>query len=264
MNPVAASLRVDLDALAANFHTIAAEAAGAQVCPVVKADGYGLGAAQLSQRLYAEGARAFFVARLSEGGVLRAALPQPDAVIHVLDGAPAGSESRLLAARLSPVLSSLDQARAWTGLVGLDLAKDASCLQPFEWNEGLWSWEEGYEAPKDTKFDVVVIDYGVKRNILRSLASIGAKVTVVPAKTSAEDVLARKPDGVLLSNGPGDPEATGAYAEPEIRKIVDALYQKHVKTVEQVGGISNAEFATLNKSLHRLERVWTDQILYRL
>jgi alanine racemase len=82
---------------------------------VVKADGYGLGAAEVSRRLYAEGARAFFVARLSEGETLRAALPQPDAVIHILDGAPAGSESRLLAAKLSPVLSSLDQARAWTG-----------------------------------------------------------------------------------------------------------------------------------------------------
>jgi alanine racemase len=112
---LSATLRVDLDALAANFHTVAAHAAGAQVCPVVKADGYGLGAARVSQRLYAEGARAFFVARLSEGEALRAALPQSDAVIHVLDGAPAGSESRLLAARLSPVLSSLDQARAWTG-----------------------------------------------------------------------------------------------------------------------------------------------------
>lgn len=115
MNPTASTLRIDLDALAANFHTLAAEAAGAQVCPVVKADGYGLGAAQVSRRLYAEGARAFFVARLSEGEALRAALPQPDAVIHVLDGAPAGSESRLIAAKLSPVLSSLDQARAWTG-----------------------------------------------------------------------------------------------------------------------------------------------------
>jgi len=115
VTPTTATLRIDLDALAANFHTLAVEAAGAQVCPVVKADGYGLGAAPVSRRLYAEGARAFFVARLSEGEALRAALPQPDAVIHVLDGAPAGSESRLLAARLSPVLSSLAQARAWSG-----------------------------------------------------------------------------------------------------------------------------------------------------
>jgi alanine racemase len=110
-----ATLSVDLDALAANFHTVSREAAGAQVCPVVKADGYGLGAAEVSRRLYAEGARAFFVARLHEGEVLRQALPQADAVIHVLDGAPAGSETRLIAARLSPVLNSLNQARAWTG-----------------------------------------------------------------------------------------------------------------------------------------------------
>jgi len=114
------------------------------------------------------------------------------------------------------------QARDWSGIVGLDLAKDASTLQPFEWSEGLWAWQDGYVPLTDPKFNVVVIDYGVKRNILRSLASIGARVTVVPANASAEDVLARKPDGVLLSNGPGDPEATGVYAEPEIRKIVDS------------------------------------------
>ena len=114
------------------------------------------------------------------------------------------------------------QARDWSGIVGLDLAKDASTLQPFEWSEGLWAWQEGYVPLKDPKFNVVVIDYGVKRNILRSLASIGAKVTVVPASASAEDVLARKPDGVLLSNGPGDPEATGVYAEPEILKLANS------------------------------------------
>jgi len=114
------------------------------------------------------------------------------------------------------------QARDWSGLVGLDLAKDASCLQPFVWEEGLWSWGDDYAPLKDPKFDVVVIDYGVKRNILRSLTSIGARVTVVPASTSAEDILARNPDGVLLSNGPGDPAATGQYAVPEIRKLVDS------------------------------------------
>ena len=114
------------------------------------------------------------------------------------------------------------QARDWSGIVGLDLAKDASTLQPFEWSEGLWQWQDGYVPLTDPKFNVVVIDYGVKRNILRSLASIGASVTVVPASASAESILARKPDGVLLSNGPGDPQATGVYAEPEIRKIVDS------------------------------------------
>ena len=114
------------------------------------------------------------------------------------------------------------EAREWSGIVGLDLAKDASCLQPFEWREGLWSWEENYAPLKDPKFEVVVVDYGVKRNILRGLASIGAKMTVVPANTSAEAILARNPDGVLLSNGPGDPAATGEYAVPEIKKLVES------------------------------------------
>ena len=115
------------------------------------------------------------------------------------------------------------RARDWQGLVGLDLAKDASCLQPFVYDEGLWAWGEGYAKPATTpKYEVVVVDFGVKRNILRALASVGARVTVVPAKTSAEEVLARKPDGVLLSNGPGDPAATGEYAVPEIRKLVES------------------------------------------
>jgi carbamoyl-phosphate synthase small subunit len=115
------------------------------------------------------------------------------------------------------------KARAWTGLEGLDLAKDASCLQPFVWEEGLWSWEDGYaKAPAQPKYEVVVVDYGVKRNILRALTSVGARATVVPANTSAEAILARNPDGVLLSNGPGDPAATGEYAVPEIRKLVES------------------------------------------
>ncbi|MBL8769963.1 MAG: glutamine-hydrolyzing carbamoyl-phosphate synthase small subunit [Phenylobacterium sp.] len=115
------------------------------------------------------------------------------------------------------------KARAWSGLEGLDLAKDASCLQPFVYEEGLWDWEGGYaKAPASPKYEVVVIDYGVKRNILRALNSVGARVTVVPAKTTAEEILARNPDGVLLSNGPGDPAATGEYAVPEIRKLVES------------------------------------------
>ena len=114
------------------------------------------------------------------------------------------------------------QARAWTGLVGLDLAKDASTLQSFDWSEGVWDWPQGYPRVDAADKSVVVIDYGVKRNILRAIASTGAKVTVVPATTTAEDILARNPDGVILSNGPGDPAATGAYAVPEIRKLVDS------------------------------------------
>ena len=114
------------------------------------------------------------------------------------------------------------QAKVWTGLVGLDLAKDASTLQSFDWDEGLWDWPEGHPRVDASNRSVVVIDYGVKRNILRALASTGAKITVVPADTTAEAILARNPDGVVLSNGPGDPAATGAYAVPEIRKLVDS------------------------------------------
>jgi len=117
----------------------------------------------------------------------------------------------------------LARARAWKGLEGLDLAKDASCLQPFVWDEGLWDWPEGYDAPGGTpKYEVVVVDYGVKRNILRALAAVGARATVVPASATADEILARKPDGVLLSNGPGDPAATGEYAVPEIRKLAQS------------------------------------------
>jgi carbamoyl-phosphate synthase small subunit len=119
------------------------------------------------------------------------------------------------------------KAKAWKGLVGLDLAKEASCLQPFVFEEGLWDWPEGYTGLKPRRgrtkpYEVVVVDYGVKRNILRALTSVGARATVVPATTSAEAILARNPDGVLLSNGPGDPAATGEYAVPEIRKLVES------------------------------------------
>jgi carbamoyl-phosphate synthase small subunit len=124
------------------------------------------------------------------------------------------------------------KAKAWKGLVGLDLAKDATCSQSFVFEEGLWDWPEGYtrlkpprtrkNGDKSKPYEVVVVDYGIKRNILRALTSVGARATVVPATTSAEDILARNPDGVLLSNGPGDPAATGEYAVPEIRKLVDS------------------------------------------
>ena len=115
------------------------------------------------------------------------------------------------------------EARAWKGLVGLDLAREATTLQSFTFDEGLWSWPEGYAEPRpEPRFEVAVLDYGIKRNILRALTSIGARATVLPASTTAEEVLARNPDGVLLSNGPGDPAATGDYAVPEIRKLVDS------------------------------------------
>ena len=113
------------------------------------------------------------------------------------------------------------KARAFRGLVGLDLAKDVTCAQSYRWNEMRWAWPQGYSRLESPKHRVVAIDYGAKRNILRSLASVGAEVTVLPATATAEDVLALSPDGVFLSNGPGDPAATGQYAVPMIREVLD-------------------------------------------
>ena len=110
-------------------------------------------------------------------------------------------------------------AASWPGLVGLDLAKDVSLSQRMEWDEKLWDWNDGYQR-LDGGHKVVAIDYGLKRNILRCLTSAGCDVTVVPATTSAQDILAMNPEGIFLSNGPGDPAATGTYAVPEIRKLV--------------------------------------------
>ncbi len=112
------------------------------------------------------------------------------------------------------------KARAWKGLVGLDLAKDVTCAQGYQWNEMRWAWPEGYQNRQGPGFKVVAIDYGAKRNILRCLASAGCEVIVLPASASAEEVLAHNPEGVFLSNGPGDPEATGAYAVPMIRDVL--------------------------------------------
>ncbi|HEY7900905.1 MAG TPA: glutamine-hydrolyzing carbamoyl-phosphate synthase small subunit [Caulobacteraceae bacterium] len=113
------------------------------------------------------------------------------------------------------------KARAFAGLEGLDLAKDAGAEQPFAWDEAAWSWPRGHETA-DGGLHVVVVDYGVKRNILRSLVSIGAKVSVAPATATAEEILACKPDGVVLSNGPGDPAATALHAAPTIRALIDS------------------------------------------
>jgi len=112
-------------------------------------------------------------------------------------------------------------AKAWSGLEGLDLAKDVSLTQRMNWDEKLWDWQKGFEKGQG-KFNVVAMDFGLKRNILRCLVSAGCNVTVVPATAKAEDILAMKPDGVFLSNGPGDPAATGEYAVPEIKKLVDS------------------------------------------
>ncbi len=115
-------------------------------------------------------------------------------------------------------------ARGFSGLEGLDLAKDVTCAQSYKWDEMRWAWPDGYPKrdPNIPAPKVVAIDYGAKRNILRCLASVGCDVTVMPASTTAEEVLAQNPDGVFLSNGPGDPAATGAYAVPMIQGVLAA------------------------------------------
>jgi carbamoyl-phosphate synthase small subunit len=113
-----------------------------------------------------------------------------------------------------------DQALDWPGLEGMDLAKEVSCRQTYEWNETVWDREHGYGRQYCPRHHVVAIDYGAKRNILRMLAAHGCRVTVVPATASTKDVLRHRPDGIFLSNGPGDPAATGVYAVPVLRDLI--------------------------------------------
>ena len=113
------------------------------------------------------------------------------------------------------------EAHDWGGLVDLDLAKEVTSGQSSTWTETPWVWNEGFGEQEENSIHVVAVDFGVKRNILRMLAALGAKVTVVPARTSAQDILALNPDGVFLSNGPGDPAATGEYAVPMLKALID-------------------------------------------
>ena len=120
-----------------------------------------------------------------------------------------------------------ERARAWPGLEGMDLAREVSCARAYAWDETRWTpggsvGTAGYGKLTDPRFRVVAVDFGVKRNILRCLASLGCAVTVVPATATADDILRRKPDGVFLSNGPGDPAATGEYAAPAIKGVLNA------------------------------------------
>ncbi|WP_299884952.1 glutamine-hydrolyzing carbamoyl-phosphate synthase small subunit [uncultured Ruegeria sp.] len=112
-------------------------------------------------------------------------------------------------------------ARGFAGLEGMDLAKDVTCAQSYRWDEMRWAWPDGYPQQENPVHKVVAVDYGAKRNILRCLASAGCDVTVLPATATASEVLAHEPDGVFLSNGPGDPAATGEYAVPMIKEILD-------------------------------------------
>ncbi|MEL6817269.1 MAG: glutamine-hydrolyzing carbamoyl-phosphate synthase small subunit [Pseudomonadota bacterium] len=114
------------------------------------------------------------------------------------------------------------RAEAWSGLEDLDLAKDVTSGQSSHWTQKPWVWNEGYTDNAADQTHIVALDFGVKRNILRLMSGLGARVTVMPASTSAEDVLAQKPDGIFLSNGPGDPAATGDYAVPTIQALIDS------------------------------------------
>jgi carbamoyl-phosphate synthase small subunit len=116
----------------------------------------------------------------------------------------------------------ITEAQAWPGLLGMDLVPEVTAGQSYTWDEMRWVWGRGYQRQTSPGLQVVAVDYGLKRNILRCLASAGCRVTVVPAKTGAQDILERRPDGVFLSNGPGDPAATGSYAVPEIKKLIDS------------------------------------------
>jgi len=118
------------------------------------------------------------------------------------------------------VAAGVKAARSFPGLVGLDLAKEVTTRQTYTWRETPWAWNKGYGEQTAPDWRVTVVDFGVKRNILRMLAGAGADVTVVPAQASVDDVMRHKPDGVLLSNGPGDPEATGRYAIPTITGVL--------------------------------------------
>jgi carbamoyl-phosphate synthase small subunit len=114
------------------------------------------------------------------------------------------------------------EAAAWPGIDGMDLVPGVTAEKSYGWTETTWRLETGFGAQEKTTYQVVALDFGVKRNILRLLAEAGCEVRIVPATTSAEDILALKPDGVFLSNGPGDPAETGKYAVPTIQKILDA------------------------------------------
>ena len=125
----------------------------------------------------------------------------------------------LMAGRVDEA-EALKAARGFPGLVGMDLAKVVSCDKPYEWDESVWALGKGHGRLGDARFHVVAYDYGIKRNILRKLVSRGCRVTVIPAQTPAERALAMKPDGVFLSNGPGDPEPCD-YAIRAIRRFLD-------------------------------------------
>ncbi len=136
-------------------------------------------------------------------------------------GAPHGTIVHFPDGKTVDIEACRRQAAEWPGLEGMDLAAEVSCRQTYHWDETRWELGRGYGRQTAPRHKVVAVDYGAKRNILRCLASLGCDVTVVPADATAEDILGHNPDGVFLSNGPGDPAATGVYAVPAIRKVLE-------------------------------------------
>ncbi|TDI79087.1 MAG: carbamoyl-phosphate synthase small subunit [Betaproteobacteria bacterium] len=155
---------------------------------------------------------------LKEQGVVAIAEIDTRKLTRILreKGAQAGC---LMAGRVDE-FEALKCAREFPGLAGMDLAKVVSCEQPYEWNEGEWVLGHNYQAQEDLRFHVAALDFGIKRNILRKLVQRSCRVTVIPAQTSADEIIALRPDGVFLSNGPGDPEPCD-YAIATIRKLLE-------------------------------------------
>ncbi|MBE9557367.1 MAG: glutamine-hydrolyzing carbamoyl-phosphate synthase small subunit [Proteobacteria bacterium] len=135
-------------------------------------------------------------------------------------GAPTGALAHAPDGKLD-IAALQKKAAEWPGLEGMDLAKDVSCTQTYQWDGSTWALGQGYGKLENPRFHVVAMDFGAKHNILRCLTALGCKVTVVPATATAEDVLSHEPDGIFLANGPGDPAATGEYAVPTIKALLE-------------------------------------------
>ena len=135
-------------------------------------------------------------------------------------GAPSGALAHAPDGKLD-IAALQKMAADWPGLEGMDLARDVSCTQTYEWDGSTWALGQGYGKLENPRFHVVAMDFGAKHNILRCLTALGCRVTVVPANASAEEVLAHEPDGIFLANGPGDPAATGEYAVPTIKALLE-------------------------------------------
>ncbi len=140
--------------------------------------------------------------------------------LHIRDGGPPHGVLCHPADGRFDLPALLHAARTWPGLDGMDLAREVSCTQSYGWDQGVWAWGDGFAPAPVPRFHVVAVDYGAKRNIFRSLVSNGCRLTVVPATSTAENILRHAPDGVFLSNGPGDPAATGVYAVPAIQGVL--------------------------------------------